>query len=294
MTHAARFPRSGRRSLQAVPPVLPEWLIPRPRLDRLLDDGTVRRLTTVVADPGFGKSTVLAGWAANTRCAWYTLGSADRGLSTLTAGLLDALRLHVPGLPADLDPAADGRGPDADTEELRRAEALAASLAIALDERLRRDLVLVLDDVQELMSGEASARLVEGLVRGAPPRLHVVLASRVDVTFPIERLRAQGQVSSIAGADLAFNVDEVSGVLAAALGPHDAELAADLHGRTGGWPAAVRLAADAMRGVSAGERRAILGRALRSGGAVYDYLATRARLDEALGRVPMVDEGAAS
>jgi DNA-binding SARP family transcriptional activator len=273
MSLSARSTRSGRRSLQAIPPVLPEWLVPRPRLDRLLDEVTARRLTTMVADAGFGKSTVLTTWAANRRCAWYTIGPFDRGLSTLTAGLLDALRLRVPGLPADLDPAADGRGPDAGEEELRRAEALGATLAIALDDRLRRDLVLVLDDAQELVPGDASARLVEALVRGAPPRLHVVLATRADLPFPIERLRAQGHVAAIAGSDLAFDLDETSAVLEAAIGPHDDTLATDLQARTGGWPAAVRLAADAMRNVAPGERRGILARALRSGGPVYDYLA---------------------
>ncbi|HSK53122.1 MAG TPA: AAA family ATPase, partial [Clostridia bacterium] len=149
--------RAGRRSLQAIPPVLPGWLVTRSRLDRLLDDSVQRRLTTVVADAGFGKSTVLAAWAASRRCAWYTAGPQDRRLSSLAAGLLDAIRLIVPDMPAEVDPSADGRGPDAAIEELRRADALGAALALALHERLRRELVLIVDDLHELPAGEPGA-----------------------------------------------------------------------------------------------------------------------------------------
>ena len=273
----------SRRSLQAIPPVLPTWLVGRRRLDRLLDASVERRLTTVVADAGFGKSTVLAAWAATRRCAWYTIGPDDRSLSTLAAGLLDAIRLLVPEMPANLDPAADGRGPDAGVEELRRAEALGAALALAIDERLRRDLVLVLDDLHELPTGDAGARFIESLVRGATPGLRLVLASRSDPPFAVERLRAQGHVAAIAGGDLAFTVEETLEVLDASIGTRDAALAADLHERTHGWPAAVRLAADALRTVEPEQRRAVLGRVLRSGGPIYDYLA-----EEVLEREPAV------
>jgi len=274
---------TGRRSLQAIPPVLPGTLVARARLDRLLDDCVRRRLTTVIADAGFGKSTVLAAWAATRRCAWYTIGPNDRSLSNLTAGLLDALRLIVPDMPASMDPAADGRGPDAGIEEDRRAEALGAAIALALDERLRRDLVLVLDDLHELPVGQSGVRLVDALVRGAPPELRIVLASRSDPPFAIERLRAQGHVASIGGGDLAFTVAETADALEAAISARDEPLAADLHERTHGWPAAVRLAADALRTVDAADRRAVLQRVLRSGGPVYDYLA-----EEVLEREPPV------
>jgi ATP/maltotriose-dependent transcriptional regulator MalT/DNA-binding SARP family transcriptional activator len=197
--------------------------------------------------------------------------------------LLDAIRLLVPDMPANLDPAADGHGPDAGIEELRRAEALGAALALALDERLRRDLVLVLDDLHELRAGESGARLIEALVRGAPPSLRLVLASRSDPPFAVERLRAQGHVAAIAGADLAFTVAETADALEASIGERDETLATDLHARTHGWPAAVRLAADALRTVEPSQRQVVLGRVLRSGGPIYDYLA-----EEVLEREPPV------
>ena len=45
------------------------------RLLRRLDDTVLRhRLTTIVAGPGTGKTTLLAQWAAGTRAVWHTAG----------------------------------------------------------------------------------------------------------------------------------------------------------------------------------------------------------------------------
>jgi len=135
---------------------------------------------TIVADAGFGKSTLLASWAAERPCAWCTLAADDHSLAAMTAGLVDALRLQVPALSAvSVAAVLEGpRGPDADAEQPTRALAYAALLADALEQHLSGDLVLVLDDVQEISSGDPAARLIEGLIRVAPPLLHVVLASR--------------------------------------------------------------------------------------------------------------------
>ena len=54
-------------------PVAPAAL-PRARLQARLDQGLSRRLTTVIAGAGVGKSTLLAAWAQRHDVAWYTLG----------------------------------------------------------------------------------------------------------------------------------------------------------------------------------------------------------------------------
>jgi ATP/maltotriose-dependent transcriptional regulator MalT len=57
--------------LVAVPPPLASGVIRRPRLEGLLDESVSRRLTTVVADAGFGKSTLLATSGQGRPVAWY-------------------------------------------------------------------------------------------------------------------------------------------------------------------------------------------------------------------------------
>ena len=100
-------------------------------------------VTIVVAGAGYGKSTLLGGWLERRNGAWYTLTAEDRDLDALAAGLLESLRLRVPGLARDLTVGLDSaRGPEAETDGAARAPAFAALLCAALQEHLRSDLVL--------------------------------------------------------------------------------------------------------------------------------------------------------
>jgi len=255
-----------------LPPVLPAAWVDRPELLRRLDEVGARRLTTVVAGAGFGKSTLLAAWAARVHSAWYSLQPEDASLPTFLRGLMDALRLRLPSLPDELDTVlASSLGPDND--DLARADVLAAALGEALELQLASDLVLVLDDVHELSTGGPPARLVEGLARHAPAPFHLVLSSRVEPPFPIQRLRGRGHVLELDGALLALGQEETAELLAAVLGPDGRELSEPLHRMTGGWPAATCLATESLRRQRPRERAASLAALRRPGGLLFAYLA---------------------
>jgi ATP/maltotriose-dependent transcriptional regulator MalT/DNA-binding SARP family transcriptional activator len=240
----------------------------------LLQGALERRLTTVVAEAGYGKSTLLAAWAADVHCAWYGCSPEDASLAAFARGLTDALRLRVPGLPADIAGAVtSAAGPGAEQDEPTRARGFAAFVCEAFQDQLHRDLVLVVDDLHELTGSAGAIQLVESLCRQAPARLHLVLASRTELPFPIERLRGQGQVLEISGSDLRFDVRETHELLEAFAGPDEAETSEELYGATGGWPAAVRLAVETLRGVAPEARSAALERIRRPGGHLFDYLA---------------------
>jgi DNA-binding SARP family transcriptional activator len=255
-----------------LPPALPAVWVGRPGLLRRLDEGGARRLVTVVAGAGFGKSTLLAAWMAGVHGAWYSLQPEDASLPNLLRGLVDALRRRLPNLPDELGTAlASSLGPDA--EELAPADGFAAALGQALELQLRSDLVLVLDDVHELPVGGPSARLVEGLARHAPARFHLVLSSRAEPPFPIQRLRGRGQVLEVDGGLLALGMEETGELLAAALGPDGRELSEPVQQMTGGWPAAVCLAVESLRHQHPRERAASLAALRRPGGLLFSYLA---------------------
>ena len=265
----------GARATKLLPPAVAPPALPRPRLEGRLDDGVGRRLTVLIAGAGFGKSTLLSAWAGPRATAWYTVAAEDAELASLARGIVSALRLRVPALQVGVGNAIEGsRGPDGDLGELGSADAYAALICAALsDGGGRRDLVLVLDDLHELGADGASARLVESLVRNAPPTLHVVLASRDEPPFPIERLRGQGQVVELTARELAFTTDETRLLLEQALGESADDVAGDLQEASRGWPAAVRLALEALRDVSPEERRRTLDGLRRPGGRLFSYLA---------------------
>ena len=121
--------RAETPTAKIVPLALPAGLVDRPELRARLDGVADRRLTTVVAGAGFGKSTLLAEWAAGSRAAWYTVGPEDTALPVLVRGLLDALRLRLPALPAA---AVLGGSLGPDSDELARADDMAAVLGLSL------------------------------------------------------------------------------------------------------------------------------------------------------------------
>ncbi|MEA2229960.1 MAG: hypothetical protein QOF04_3590, partial [Solirubrobacteraceae bacterium] len=169
---------------KVLPPPLASACLPREHLRARLDGASGRRLTTVIAGAGFGKSTLVAAWGQEREMAWYTLGAEDAGLSVLSRGVVEALRRQVPDLPLDVAGGPNGGdGPVADADEPGRADAFAAALCEALQERIRGPLVIVFDDLHEIGLAAGSLRAIEGLCRQAPPGVHLVLVSRTDVPF---------------------------------------------------------------------------------------------------------------
>ncbi len=239
--------------------------LPRPTLVARLDESFGKRLTLVVADAGYGKSTLLASWTADVANVWYTASAKDRSLSTLGAGLTDALALALGAAERWVVP------PTAETVDA--AEALAGWIARRLATELTHDLVLVVDDAHELRDSEQALRLVESLCRQGPATLHVVLATREPLSLRTERLSAQGAVLELTSSDLTFTSDEVAALAEGAIGRVGAELADDLHALTGGWPAAARLALEALRRVDDEHKASAVAALQQPGSPLFTYLA---------------------
>ncbi len=277
-----------------VPPRVPASYVRRKPLLESLDRVFDARLTGVVGGAGFGKSTLLGEWARRNPCAWYTIDRGDRSAGRLAAGLVGALRLHLPAMPEGLGLLADGaHGPDLD--ELLQADALAGALCELLEDHLHSDLALVVDDVHELGAVGASIDLLHSLCRQAPSRLHLVVSSRAEIPFPVQRLRGQGDVLDISAGSLAFNAEEVGHLVNAVLPDADGALIVGLHAATRGWPAALRLAVESLRAVPVSRRAAAVAELHRPGGAIFDYLAEEvfsresAEVTELLRRVAVLD-----
>ena len=272
----------GPLLVKLVPPRVPPWFIERPSLAQRLDDAARYHLTTVVAGAGFGKSTQLAARAAANEWAWYTLDSTDQSPSKCAGGILAALRRKIPGLPWLVLPVNAG----SDVEDV--GDGLASLIAHALEDELREDIVLVLDDLHELGGAPSAMRLVEGLVRYAPAGLHLVLSSRHEPPFSIARLRGRGEVLDVVSGDLVFSVEDTSARLASTLSTVDGDLAQSVYGATDGWPAAVQLAAEMLRADRPGDRGRLIAALSSKGGPLYGYLAEEVFAGEPAATVELV------
>ncbi len=277
---AAQFGAAGRAAKLLAPSDAPGTLA-RLELERRLEAAVRQRLTVVVAGAGFGKSTLAAHVAGRVPSAWYTLDATDRQLGTLVAGVVDALRSsQVPDLPAELTLPVEGSVDATDETGIReRAGAAAALVADALHDRLPGPVLLVLDDLHVIDESPAAWRFVEAIVRVAPPELHLLITSRTELPFGVERLRGQGQVVDLGGPALSFSPEEIRDIVDAVLADEAdqridrADVAARIHAATGGWPAAVRLALEAYRGALPDRRAGVLERLQHPDGPLFPYLA---------------------
>ncbi len=216
----------------------PRWW-DRPELERRLDGALTHRLTTITAAAGYGKTALLEQWTASIGGVGHRARAEDRDLALFARHVIGALRLRVPDLPREFTTILAGPlGPAAVSDASTRAAGLAGALGEALHGALRRDLALVIDDVDAIPADSPSVAFLDALLHSAPFRLHLVVASRGPPPFSIDRLRAQQQVFELTADDLSVSTTEVRRWIAAVTG--DDEVLADrVTAHTGGWPIAV-------------------------------------------------------
>src|SRR5262245_10939097 len=229
------------------PPRLTNQHIPRQRLIDQLERYSDRPLILVCAPAGSGKSTLLSEWVAgtNTPSAWVSLDERDDDPVTFLGYVIAALHATLPVT-------------DFNTRDLLRApvpppiEALATSLSNDLDQ-IAVDFLLVLDDYHLVTNAEIHELLVR-LLRHPPRRMHLIVATRAEPSWPLPMFRTRGQVIELRFSDLEFTADESAAYLRKALGDNLAEsVVAALHSESEGWVAGLHLMA-----LAAGHDRGLL------------------------------------
>jgi len=207
---------------------------------------------------GYGKTTVLAQWAAADQrpFAWLTIDETHNDAQQLRRDLdeaIAALRRRSTDGTAAL--SALGGTPGSPDDPLSAAP---------------KPFVLVLDDAQ-LITDPAARRVVDGLCTGVPAGSQLVISSRGAVPAGLSRLRAAHRVLEITAPEMAFDADEALAALAATgWDPASAKACQALVEVCEGWPAVLSLAGVAARGVPERARPAAAGRDRL----VTDYLRT--------------------
>jgi LuxR family transcriptional regulator, maltose regulon positive regulatory protein len=199
------------------------------------------RVTEVSAPAGSGKTQLLRSWIDQAgladRVAWVTVQREERDAQRFWLSVLDALRGTTAGSSLVREVTA---APGLDTGEI--VERLLQDLG-SLKERVW----LVVDDVHELASAE-SLRQLELLVMRASPQLRFVLLTRHDLRLGLHRLRLEGGLTEVRAGDLRFTMEEARELFATAGVELPDPALAQLHERTEGWAAGLRLAALSLSG----------------------------------------------
>lgn len=228
------------------PPLLTPDILVRSALVERLRARRHRRVVTLVAGPGFGKSTLMAQAHAVNRLApdgtdrWLRCEPHDAIGSRFVTGLAASIGADIDRLRHDNDGAMDE---------------LCAHIALTWPDGL----ALFLDDVHHLDG--SGADLLRRLVHDAPANLHLVLSSRQSIAG-LALWHSRGEVVELGEDDLRLSDDEV-----AQMADHH-HLPVELLRSAAGWPALTDVLArqqpaslagweTALQGLDARDRRAV-------------------------------------
>ncbi len=196
-------------------------------------------LVSVVATAGYGKTTLLSGWAdADPRpFAWVALDGRHDDPVVFLRYVASAIHRVEPVAPDVFDALLGPGGSTWSTRVPRLGRALA---------ELERPLVLVLDDLHAV-TNPSCLDVLAALLAYVPAGSQIAVASREVPALPLARWRAQGLVHEIGVADLRLDEREAERLLEAAGVKLDASELSELTDRTEGWPAGLYLAALSMQ-----------------------------------------------
>jgi hypothetical protein len=243
----------------------------RERLITRLVKALPERAVFLHADAGYGKTWLVQDFIetdASTLVVWYTFFErAVSALQLIEELASELVRQTNTGGIRTLAYLRD-RGADA------RPEEALASLIDELGELSSIQSLFVFEDLHHISSDTSIGWIIELLASHRPSDLRLILTSRYPLPFSQAKLLAQGQLTVIDGTELAFDLEELQSYLNNIL---ELDLSEEqtqyLYKRTGGWIAAVSLAAEALKTVPLGGIEELVQRLTGFDGNIYDFFA---------------------
>jgi len=211
----------------------------RPAVLDKLAEGATRRLLTVRAPAGYGKTAVVAeaarrlGW----RAVWYRLDVLDHDPAVLIASLVQAVRERVPVFGGILIE----RFAEAHEVPMSPSE-MTALLVSELRDEVDGELHIVIDDYHQAIASSELNRTLDYLLANLPGNVHIVLLTRFQPAVATARLKLADQIGEVTFEDLRLDAGQVAELFFGRSRVHlTHEQAVRLVRLTEGWPASLVL-----------------------------------------------------
>ena len=229
-----------------------------------------KRLTTVTAGAGYGKTTLIAQAlkGLDDRLIWYRLDSSDEDLSTFLSYLATGIRKIFPNFSSNdaLDRLQESVGDNGGETYIRW-------MLAELENYLNTELVLVFDNFHWVQGSDTIKKVLNFFLRYAPSALHVVLISRRSIPLSLSRLKAQQQLLELTSTDLVFSREETALLCSEIFQVHwDRDLLDRMHDLTEGWISGLALFHHAFHDLSRDDVLEFLDQSHSLPDSVSDYL----------------------
>lgn len=224
-------------------PRLPGNFIYRPRLINQINQGLQHNSLMIAAPAGFGKSTLLAEWAHQSKMpvCWLSLDNSENDPRVLFSNIISSVQTQFPGFGSSIQTALNSPGTphlysliDAMTNEISD---------------INQDFAFIMDDFHQIES-TSSIEAVNYLVDHQPPNLYLIVAGRKETPVFGIRRHVHGEFIHLGIDDLRFNSTEILKFFRSRFGTRisGGEIAI-LENRTEGWIAGLQMAAISMQSV---------------------------------------------
>lgn len=214
-------------------PARREWTIPRPRLDELFKAGLEYPLVTVIAGPGYGKTTAVMDFCRDTgrKLVWLHLLPPDNEPECFWNTLLEALEPELPELAGQLSAM---KFPDT-------PGGFEAFLRIIRDFSRQDTQVLCVLDCAECIDSDSVRFLLDHMIKAERENLCIILIS--NRRQQISGLIGDGRHFQVGPGELRFNEREIAQLYEQYGRPLTPAEAARVGTQTDGWPLALHLLA---------------------------------------------------
>lgn len=222
------------------PPQIPPNNFRRQALLDLLHGNIQKKLLTVVAPAGSGKTSLVANFVSevDVPICWYSLDASDFDAHILAEGIISAVRSQFPQVGRQAQSAL------ALTTE--HSKLVAGPLNALTDEMaalIPDYLLFVIEDYQNVESDPDAKIIVDKLIESSPDNCHFIVTSRSPIRLPVlTKLAMRQQVDGIEADRFLLSKDDIRSLLSARqkkpLSMADAEA---VFNETGGWIPAVLL-----------------------------------------------------
>lgn len=204
------------------PPELPANFLSRRHLFELIDD-RAPGYTLVVAPAGYGKTSLIAEWAKQSKkkVIWYTMSETDSSVG-LAEYLISAIRQEFPNFAPDL--------------EAKTVTSIFQAIA-----NLKEEIVLVLDNVVDVFTYQLN--VTQSYMDAIPDNIHIFALRRIMPTVSLKRFSSIGRLSVITAGDLVFSKDEIKSLLQVSGVESNEKKIDQILQQTHGWPSAVGIIA---------------------------------------------------
>lgn len=180
----------------------PRNAIHRERLVDAIHGNMPRKLIAIAAPAGYGKTTLLADFAAHTdlTACWFRFGEADWDVMRVAQILAASLQSRFRRLKGQ---------PDLDVLATASPEALAVAFTSVIEEQIAETFVLAFDDVHLVNRSEPVLQFLDRLLEDLPEQATVIAAGREVLEVSLARLMAERDLAGFGPHDLALSRQEL-------------------------------------------------------------------------------------